>query len=165
MLLDIVTLKLYGIISFINNGAISGDELLKSLSKDWLISYPDVVNFYTNITATYEREELLVDISDLSFVGRINFCENAAQSLQGGAILSVDSSVTISGNATLHFENNTAFHGGAILKWYFKTNTVTRYKHLFLSESYKWHRRYTLYQRFSVFIWINPSYRMLSFHL
>ena len=104
MHLNNVTSKLHGNISFVNNGDIGGDsELLKywnnKLQLMILRWFPDIVD-----------ERLL---NNLSFVGTINSktCETANR-LQGGAIQSVDSSMTIFGN--INFTNNTAFHGGAM---------------------------------------------------
>ena len=104
MHLNNVTSKLHGNISFVNNGDIGGDsELLKYWNNELqlmiLSLFPDIVD-----------KRLL---NNLSFVGTINSktCETANR-LQGGAIQSADSSMTIFGN--INFTNNTAFHGGAM---------------------------------------------------
>ena len=106
MYLKNVTSKLHGNISFANNGAFGGDsELLKYWNNKLQLM---------SLFPYYIVEYLIVDewlLSNLSFVGTINSCENANR-LQGGAIQSVDSSMTIWGN--INFTNNTAFHGGAM---------------------------------------------------
>ena len=130
-------------------------------------SFSDVVDFYTSIVNMYGKEELLADSSDLSFVGTINFCENDAQSLLGGAILSVDNSVTIFGNAMAHFENNTAFHGGAMFLNGTSKLILSQATNITFIQNHANGTGGALYIKDShaVFIWINHSYRMLSFHL
>ena len=99
-----VHVKLNRSVYFINNGpgAIGGrDELLTHLRKNSELNpYEQFIN--TRVASEYQMSSI--------FYGNIT-CENSA-TLEGGAIRSDNSSMTVNGE--VQFRNNTAFHGGAI---------------------------------------------------
>ena len=86
---------------FFNNGAIGGqDELLKYLiSEEFDSEYQQLIDGLSK-----GRSNLSLNLDGI-------VCENSA-TLNGGAIQSINSSMTIDGE--VNFTNNTAFHGGAI---------------------------------------------------
>ena len=90
---------------FFNNGAIGGrNELLTHLISEEFES-----NSYKQLFNLIDRLSKGRSNLSLNFDGIV--CENSA-TLNGGAIQSVNSSITIDGK--VQFKNNTAFHGGAM---------------------------------------------------
>ncbi len=107
ILINSLSVKVNGNISFINNGAIGErDELLTHLSEEFESS-----SYYQQLdTNIIMAAGLSTDRINLS-INFDEFCENSV-TLKGGAIQTVNSDITVDGK--VKFKNNTAFHGGAM---------------------------------------------------
>ena len=93
---------------FFNNGAIDGrNELLKHLIIKEFSEYQQLIDGLSIGKANY----LSLNFDRNNSIDDYNVCENSA-TLNGGAVQSVNTSMTIDGEVT--FGNNTAFHGGAM---------------------------------------------------